>query len=325
MNELPANEYKKTSTLLAPLLCALTVAALMLFSAIGEGRGGTTPAKATVAAALMPPDVSAEAYIVRFVGDERPVLERRADKPLAPASLTKIMTAVAAAEKLAPGDTGVMTAFAKAVEERKSPAREGEEFSRDDLLRAALVMSANDAALTLAERVGEQYGGIAEECGDIVPRVPCIQQRATSAAERHVAAFVRLMNAKSRILGMDATHFENPTGLDMPGHVSTARDLARMAEYVFGRYPALWEMTRRQEVEIAAIGGGAYTLANSNPLLAEFPGLAGGKTGLTDRAKEALMLLYPAGENRIAVIVILRSDDRFGDGRKIIRWLEENF
>lgn len=303
------NDHPRPLPLLIPLVCGLFVLLLVLFSVAG-GRGAAPRAAATVglgiAAAPLPPappDVSAEAYIVRFAGESRAVAERRADKPLAPASLTKVMTAAVAAEKLAPADTAVLSAFAKHVEERKSPAKEGEEFLRDDLIRAALVLSANDAALALAERTGSGGGLTSRE---------------------RVTSFVQLMNAKARILGMDRTHFENPTGLDMPRHVSTARDLALLAEYVHLRHPALWAAARQQEAMIATVAGKTYAIASTNMLLGEFPGILGGKTGLTDRAKEALMLVYPAG-GKTAVIVVLRSDDRFGDGRKILQWLEQHY
>ncbi|OGZ96390.1 MAG: hypothetical protein A2679_00010 [Candidatus Sungbacteria bacterium RIFCSPHIGHO2_01_FULL_54_26] len=302
------NQTEPQRTLLLSLLCGLCVAVLVFLSVRGqEARNNAVSAVESAGAglALVDPMISAEAYVVRLTGRERPIIGRRADKPLAPASLTKVMTAVVAAEKLAPADSGVMSAFAKNVEERKSTAQEGDTFLRDDLIRMTLVMSANDAALALAERVGQNAGFI--------------------GSVKHVAAFVAMMNAKAHILGMSATHFENPTGLDMPRHTASANDMARLAEYVLVRHPFLWAMSREQEAKAATTDGKRYAFVNSNDLVKEFPALVGGKTGLTDNAKEALLLLYPVEHDRTAIIVILRSDDRFGDGRKIIHWLEENF
>lgn len=300
------NDISYKQPLLLSLVCGLFVLVLVLLSMLGAGN--TNPevgqASASVALALAEPVISAEAYVVRFAGDPRPVIGRRVDKAVAPASLTKLMTAVVAAEKLAPADTAVLSAFDKRVEERRSPAAEGEAFGRDDLLRMALVMSANDAALALAARAGNPPGVIS----DASP----------------LETFVGLMNAKAKILGMDATHFENPTGLDMPGHTASANDLARLAEYILARHPDLWAMTREQEATVETTEK-KYTIASSNDLLKEFPALIGGKTGLTDNAKEALILLYPVAPDRTAIVVILRSDDRFGDGRKLLAWLEENF
>ena len=302
------NEPPRDNTVLLSLLCGLGVTVLILLSLLGGKRQDAGAAMVSAALAPVEPLISAEAYVVIFAGSGTPIIPligRRQDKPVAPASLTKIMTAVVAAEELAPTDTGMMTAYAKNVEERKSDAKEGDTFLRDDLIRMALAVSANDAALTLAERTGQNAGAV-------------------DSGER-IAAFVHMMNAKARILGMTATHFENPTGLDMPRHLSSARDLALLAEYVLVRHPQFWAMTREPEATVATIEQKTYALANSNDLLKEFPALIGGKTGLTDNAKEALMLLYPVEQKGIAIIVILRSDDRFGDGRKILQWLEANF
>lgn len=299
------NEQAPKQIFFVPLLSGLFVALLVFLSAFGHERNNARLAAVAIAAVpLAEPELSAEAYVVRLAGEERSLIARRADKPVPPASLTKIMTAVVAAEKLVADDTAVLSPYAKAVEERKSPAKAGETFSRDDLLRMALAMSANDAALALAERVGQNVGG--------------------ARNAESVSAFVGLMNARARILGLVNTHFENPTGLDMPRHLSSASDLSRLAEYVLLRHPQLWAMTRETESHAVSSAGAKYGLTNSNELLKEFHALLGGKTGLTDNAKEALVLLYPVAPNRIAIAVILRSDDRFGDGRKIIQWLEAN-
>lgn len=310
------NESAPKQKFLVPLLSGLFVVALMFLSVLGNERSDARLAAIAIAAVpLAEPALSAEAYIVRMTGEERPLIARRKDKALPPASLTKVMTAVVATERLGADDTAVLSPYAKAVEERKSPAKTGEIFSRDDFLRMTLAVSANDAALALAERSAAEIAAIALR--DTSTR--------STASRDSVAAFVRLMNVKARILGMENTHFENPTGLDMPRHLASAADLSRLAEYVLLRHPQLWAMTRETESVTVSSAGAKYALLNSNELLKEFPALLGGKTGLTDNAKEALLLLYPVAPNRIAIAVILRSDDRFGDGRKIIRWLEENF
>mgnify|MGYP001557890863 CR=1 FL=1 len=329
------NQTESKHALFVSLVCGLFIAVLILVSVYSSTKTDVTSAtlSATAAVSLVEPDISAEAYVVRLVGSDTPLIGRRVDKPTAPASLTKVMTAVVASEKLSATDTGVMSLFAKNVEERKSSAKEGDEFLRDELIRMALVMSANDAVLALAERV-------AAEVAVPMPTLPVLRHQSpgrdmnraaepqTISAAGHgsgTALFVRMMNAKARILGMDHTHFENPTGLDMPRHFTTANDLARLAEYVLVRHPSLWAMSRAWEAQAETVQGKTYPLTNSNDLLKEFPALIGGKTGMTDNAKEALMLLYPVEPDQTAIVVILRSDDRFGDGRKILNWLEENF
>ena len=288
---------------LVPLLGALAIGALVLLSVLGGREDHPPSALASVAAIPAEPLLSAEAYTVRLVGAGETLLSRRGGKRVAPASLTKLMTAIVAAEKLAAADTPVFSENAKTVEERRSPAKAGDAFGRDDLIRMALVASVNDAALALAEATGAKVGRL--------------------KYQDRMQAFVRLMNGKARILGLDDTHFENPTGLDAPGHYMSAADLARLAEYALSRHPLFWEMTRQSEAAVVSLGGSRYALSNTNELLKEFPALRGGKTGFTDNAKGALLLLYPVRPDRTAIIVILKSDDRFGDGRKIIEWLEK--
>jgi len=268
---------------------------------------------------LTPPlGLSGEAYIVRLSGDAAPLMAQRSWKHMAPASLTKIMTAFIARQVLAPDEKIVFSPEAKAVEEHRSDAAAGEIFLRDDAVRMALMESANDAALALAEAVGAKSGK-------------------TGFAER-IAFFVRLMNERATALAMRDTHFENSVGLDAPGHAMSAEDIARLADAVLARDPALFAATRERETVVFSLQSKKHTIVSTDELLKEFPALAGGKTGFTDHAKGALLLLYPvrdkAGDSaapqappreKIAVIVILKSEDRFGDGRKIITWLENNF
>lgn len=298
----------------AEWIAALALAFLIILSVIGREHGAPQGSDAVSVGAVAAPKVvpripapvlGAEAYLVRFVDDAEPLFMRQADARMAPASLTKIMTAYAARRILVPADTVIFSREARAVEERRSGVAAGEEFVRDDAVRMAVVESANDAALALAEAAGKKTGE-----GDY---------------ENRVAFFVRYMNESARVMGLADTYFENPTGLDAPGHTASARDIARLASEVWVRDPELFAMTREIKADVFSTEGKRHTIENTNDLLGEFPALAGGKTGMTDNAKGALILLYPVPPSRMAVIVILKSDDRFGDGRKAIRWLEEAF
>ena len=306
---------------LGTLTAILTLSLLVLFSAAGDGGRGSSAAAATgflqAPAGRYPPTpaLKAEAYLVRLAPlettflkglarDPAPIMAQRAWKPVAPASLTKIMTALVAREILKPNESIVFSSEAKAVEERTSDVGAGEVLTRDSVVQLALVSSANDAALALAEAAGERMGG-------------------GSFAER-IGLFVRRMNERARELGMMSAHFENPVGLDAPGQEISAQDLARMAEEILARDPDIFAITRMSEARAVSAQGKAYAMAATNELLGEFPALAGGKTGMTDEAQGALLLLYPVNRDRTAIIVILKSEDRFGDGRSIIKWLEAN-
>lgn len=244
-------------------------------------------------AAILPqePALDAHAYSIKIIGEKKPLAKRREWKRLAPASLTKLMTAVIASEIIRADSPIVFSEEVKKAEPKSSDAGVGEKFWRDDAIRFALIESANDAALALAETVGQDI-------------------------------FIAKMNEKARALGLQNSNFENPTGLDEAQHLSTAEDLALLAEYITDTHQELWEITRIIETEIFSADGRAHKAKNTNELLQEFPAITGGKTGFTDNAKGALIFLYPVRPGKTAVIVLLGSSDRFGDGRKIIKWLE---
>lgn len=297
------------------LLCVLFLCILILLSVSERRRGLAASALVRLSPA---PALSSEAYLVRLSGEVAPLMAQRSGKRMAPASLTKIMTAFVARQILASDEKIVFSSDAKAVEEHRSDAAAGEIFLRDDVVRMALMESANDAALALAEAVGAKAGK-------------------TGFAER-IEFFVGLMNERATALAMGNTHFENPVGLDAPGHTMSAEDLGRLVDYALLHGPGLFAATADREAKVFSSEGKKHTIENTDELLKEFPALAGGKTGFTDHAKGALLLLYPVRasasrkvgtpmqeQKKIAVIVILKSEDRFGDGRKIIQFLEHNF
>lgn len=281
-------ENRAPLLLSALILCAALFPAVLNEPPVSRGVG-------SAAAVFSEPGVEAHAYLVRILREERPLLKRREWKRLPPASLTKILTAVLARERLSSEDVVILSEASKKVEEKLSAIPAGESFLRDDALSIALVESANDAALALAERIGDRE------------------------------LFAALTKKAADELGLKNSLFKNPTGLDEEGHYSTAEDLAKLAEYVWSYHQPIWEISREKSPAVYSMGGREYLLENTNKLLDEFPAIIGGKTGFTDNARGTLLLLYPVRPDKVAVIVILKSEDRFEDGRKIIRWLEETF
>lgn len=249
-----------------------------------------------------PDGVDAQSYIVRLVGEPTPLLSRRELKRMPPASLTKLMTAAVAREQLTPSDLITFSQQAKEVDPTQSSAKTGELFLRDDAIKFAVIDSANDAAYALAQAVEKKY-------------------RAAAAP----AIFTDLMNKKAEELGMADSHFQNSIGLDDPDHFMSAADMARLLEYIFQAHQGIFEISRTIEATVYSIDRRSHAITNTNDLLKEFPAILGSKTGFTDAAQGTLAMLYPVKPNRAALIVIMGSHDRFGDGRKLIRWLETSF
>ena len=159
------------------------------------------------AAAVLPIKTGAisarRAYVLDAVS-ERVLFERNADEQSLIASTTKIMTALIVCEQCNVLDRMRIPKEAVGIEGSSMYLQEGEILTLQELLYGLMLSSGNDAAVALAIYCGGTVEG-----------------------------FVELMNDKARILGLRSTHFENPNGLDAPGHYSTARDLAVLAKIGF--------------------------------------------------------------------------------------------
>src|SRR5919106_5792057 len=201
-------------------------------------------------AAAADPQVDARAWFVQNGTTGDVLLAHEADERVPLASITKLMTVLVALERTQLDDVVTVHPRAAAVGESTINLRPGEKISVRDLVEACLIQSANDAAHALAFHVG---------AGN--------EQR-----------FVALMNAKASALGLADTHFVRPDGLDAAGHVSSARDVTKLARVAMQR-PVIREIVRRRTAE-----AGGRTLHTWNDLLGSFPGLIGVKTGHTAAA-----------------------------------------
>jgi D-alanyl-D-alanine carboxypeptidase (penicillin-binding protein 5/6) len=217
---------------------------LLLFAVVAL----TASASATAHAA---PRVDARAYLVENAATGEVLLSHAAQRQLPIASITKLMTVIVVLEHARPDDLITVGPDASSVGESTVHLRPGEQLTVRDLIEAALIQSANDAANALADHVGE---------GDR-------------------ARFVELMNEKARALGLRDTRFVRPDGLDVEGHHSTARDVSRLARIAM-RSPLIRQIVGRRTETIA----GGRRLYTWNDLLASFPGLIGVKTGHTSAA-----------------------------------------
>ncbi len=214
----------------------------------------------------------------------------------APASLTKVMTAVVVLERAELSDQVVVGPRVREAGGHTLGLRPGHRLSVQDLLSALLVLSANDAAVALAEHVG---GSVDE--------------------------FAALMNAKAQVLGMRDTHFRNPHGLDAPDHYSTAYDLAALTRYAL-QSPAFAQIVRTRQTMItlkapARRRGRAIkavrVLRSHNRLLTAFAGADGVKTGFTSEAGRCLVASAQR-EGRRLIAVLLNDPRRWQDAASLL-------
>jgi serine-type D-Ala-D-Ala carboxypeptidase (penicillin-binding protein 5/6) len=197
------------------------------------------------------PSVDARAYLVEDGRTGEVLLAQNPSRQVPIASLTKLMTVLLTLEHAQPTDLVRVSPQAAAVGESSVQLRAGEELTVRDLLEAALIQSANDAAWALAEHVGR------------------------GSEER----FVLMMNRRARQLDLADTHFVRPDGLDAAGHVSSAQDVTTLARILMKRRIVRQIVGMRD----ATIAGGR-SLHTWNDLLGSFPGLIGVKTGHTTAA-----------------------------------------
>ena len=220
------------------------------------------PLKALIAAAASalvlsspalagPPPVQGAAYIVENGATGEVLASAHAQDRRAIASITKLMTVLVTLEHARLDAVATVPEEVTTIGESTIFLREGERIPVRDLIEAALIPSANDAADTLAYYVG--HGS--------------------------QARFVAMMNAKARRLGLRDTHFVRPDGLDAPGHVSSARDVTKLARILMRR-PVVRRIVRETSADIE----GGRTVYTRNTLLYSYPGLFGVKTGHTDLA-----------------------------------------
>lgn len=221
----------------------------------------------------------AAAYLLRV--DGRDLWGRQPDRRLAPASLTKMMTALLVLERTTPAEIATVSRPAARETGSRLGLKSGSRMSVGELLAASLLTSANDACHALADHVAGSEQG-----------------------------FVRVMNERASALGLAGTRFANACGHDSPGLYSTARDLASLAETAM-RQPLIAKLASLSEGVITTEDQGErFTLTNTNALLGRFPGALGVKTGFTPQAGKCLVALAEREGKRV-LLVLLDAPDRW--------------
>ena len=243
------------------------------------------------------PVFSGQAVLALDLDSGVTLYEKNADAAVAPASTTKIITALVAMDYY--NLKQELTISGISVEGQKMGLEEGEKITVKDLLYGLLVYSANDAAEALAKGY----------CSD----VNCGRE-----------FFISAMNKKAYQLGLRNTNFVNPSGLDNATHYATAKDLVKasveaMKNPLFAQIVATKTATvYSQDKKIV------HKLANINELLGSVDGVLGIKTGWTENARENLVTYVERNGHRV-VIALLGSQDRFGETTELIDWIFSNY
>ncbi len=238
--------------------------------------------------------------LVDLEGNEEVLAQKDADLPLAIASVTKLVAALAVENIFSPSE---IISIPSDILEGKGGSgrfRAGEEYRADDLLRALLIESNNDAAEAFAKKEGE-------------------------------VKFLNEMNKVAVSLGLENSKFVSPSGLDGARvNLASARDVSRVAKEIFLHHPGIASILGLAESEICtADSASCYTATTTNALLLDplFPmRIKGGKTGDTPRAGKNLALAVEAPAKGWTLIsVVLGSRDHFTDTKKVFEWAKESY
>jgi D-alanyl-D-alanine carboxypeptidase len=229
-------------------------------------------------------------------GDSGAILfQRNAAQPVAPASLTKIMTAILGIEHARPEERVKTDVNAKTLTDSTVMGLEPWfDIDMEDLLYGLMLPSGNDAALAIGRYV--------------------------AASD---SAFVNLMNEKAAFLKLRSTRFANPHGLDAPNHYSCPLDMVEMARYGM-QYPLFRKLAAATKYNISEPNI-AYTIYNLNPILTAYNGADGVKIGYTDNAGRAMVATAVRGGHRVYVAYMRSEDALVPETTRLLDWAFNSF
>jgi D-alanyl-D-alanine carboxypeptidase (penicillin-binding protein 5/6) len=227
--------------------------------------------------------------------------QRGAREHRAPASLTKVFTAIETIESLPP-DAQVITSESDFVSEFASQVGfgPGEVFTVEELLYGMMLPSGNDAARALARTAGAAEGDTDEEA---------------------LNRFLTRLNQRIKNMGLTDTRLLDPDGWGIPGHYSSAYDLAAFMMYAL-RYPRFVQAFSTGTYETA---DGRYTFRNNNRMLRTYEGIIGGKTGYDDDAGWCLINVAERNGRRVIAVTMngVAPDDWYDDNRVLLDYAFE--
>ncbi len=244
-------------------------------------------------------DIKAKSAILLEPYTGKILYEQNADEKLAPASITKIMPLLLVMEAIKRGDLALETVVyasehACSMGGSQIWLEPGEGMTVDELLKATVIASANDACVALGEAIAGSEEG-----------------------------FVELMNERAKALGMNNTHFVNCTGLDADEHYTSAHDVALMSAALI-KYPLI---KKYSTVWMDSLRNGESELVNTNKLVRFYKGTTGLKTGTTSKAKYCLSATAERDGMELVAVVLAgdSSDDRFSGAKKLLDYGFANY
>ena len=228
------------------------------------------------------PAITAEAAVVMDLDTGQVLYGKGEHERRPPASLTKVMTGYLAGKQFQAQQWITVSETAASTGESSLNLKTGDVLTFDALLHGALMKSANDACVALAEYM--------------------------AGTEKN---FVQNMNLQACLLGCKDTNFCNSNGLPAEGHYSSAYDLALMTRAAM-QNETFAAIVQTQQDMVHWQDGRQLLVRNTNRLLREYPGAIGVKTGTTNEAGQCLIAVAEKAGKRV-IVVVLKSKNRFYD------------
>ena len=227
------------------------------------------------------------------------IYEKNADSQMFPASMTKLMTSILAFDELKAGrltldDTFNVSETAWRKGGSKMFVKVNSDVRIEDLLRGVIIQSGNDASIVIAEGIAGS-----EE------------------------AFLERMTERGRQIGLEGTVFRNATGWPDPQHVTTARDLAKLARFLIREYPDFYPYYSEKEFTYGkSLDGKPITQGNRNPLLYKSVGADGLKTGHTEASGYGLTASASREDRRLVLVIngLNSVRERSSESERLINW-----
>ncbi|MCL6599227.1 MAG: D-alanyl-D-alanine carboxypeptidase [Alicyclobacillus macrosporangiidus] len=294
---------------------------LLAIACAAAGLAGVVPVQAVRAEVInqnalqtihapAPPVVKAQSVVLMDADNGQILYEKNADERRAPASTTKIMTMLLVMEAVANHkvrweDEVPVTPDAYRVATTSDVSNAyldpREHFTLRDMMDFIAVLSANDATVAVADKIGGDKDN-----------------------------FVAMMNQEAQRLGLTGTHYMNPDGLPQDNHYTTAMDLAKLSRYLIEHYPEVLEFTSKPTVTIKSqVRKQSDTWPNTDEMIGKYPGVDGLKTGFTDDA--GYCFVGTAQRNGVRLISVVMGDtkndihQRFVDTQKLFDYGFQQF
>lgn len=253
-----------------------------------------TPAAPKKTGSALAPAVTAASIAVVDGASGAVIYSKAPHEQLAPASLTKIFTALVALRSGTLSDLiTVKYDPAELPDSTMMGAKPGEQYTLENLLYGLLLPSGGDAAIAIANAIGGTE-----------------------------SQFIDMMNAEAARLGLTDSHFVNPHGLDAAHHYSSAYDMAMGGRYGMLTYPAFRTIVGTKAWDVH--GTRSFEIYNLNPVLGNYAGADGVKIGYTDDAGRTIVA-SATHNNHLVLVSLMRCGTYLGDTAPLFKWVFDNF